>query len=122
MNTKVSLNLLREHSPPCARESFPNGYSQDDAPLHKSKLTQRRCQSSFQRFKGKDMWPPPSSILSPMSFAIWSILKADACATSQSSTAVMKQALETAWCNMSEDAHAALVPVSDGANGGRGGG
>ena len=40
----------------------------------------------------------------PDGFRDLSILEADSCATSYSSTAVLRQALETTWSNMSEGA------------------
>ena len=105
VNTQVYLNLLRDHALPWARGSFPNGhvFTQDGAPSHTSKLTQQWCKSNFHGFWDKDMWPPSSPDLNPMDFAIWSILEADVCASPHSSTAVLKQALKTAWSNMGED-------------------
>ena len=46
---------------------------------------------------------PSSPDLNPMDFGIWPILEADVRASPLSSTAVLKQALETAWSNMCED-------------------
>ena len=46
---------------------------------------------------------PYSPDLNPMDFGIWPILEADVCASPHSSTAVLKQALETTWSNMCED-------------------
>ena len=105
VNKQVYPNLLRHHALPWVRGSFPNGYifTHDGAPSHTSKLTQQRCKSSFHEFWDKDMWPPSSPELNRMDFAIWSILEADVCATPHSSTAVLKQALKTAWSNMGED-------------------
>ena len=104
VNTPVYLSLLRDHALPWARESSLTETPEPRTARIRTRrrLTQQWCQNNFQGFWGQDMSPPSSADLSPMCFAIRSLLAADACATSYSSTAGLQQAPETAWSNTSE--------------------
>ena len=105
VNSQVYLKMLEEQVLTWVTESFPGGYvfTQDGAPSHTSNVTQQWCKSHFKGFWDKNMWPPSSPDINPMDFAIWSILESDVCAGPHSSTAVLRQALENAWSNISED-------------------
>ncbi|KAG1696995.1 tRNA-cytidine(32) 2-sulfurtransferase [Nymphon striatum] len=64
------------------------------------------CEYSYYvcGFCDKNMWPSSSPDISPMDFAIWSILKSDILAKSYSSAAALKEALLASWSTFDEEA------------------
>ncbi|KAG1674330.1 PIN2/TERF1-interacting telomerase inhibitor 1 [Nymphon striatum] len=67
------------------------------------RIAQKWCKDHFSGFWDKNMWPSSSPVISPMDFAIWSILKSDILAKSYSSVAVLKEALLASWCTFDEE-------------------
>ena len=55
------------------------------------------CKNHFPHFWSKEVWPPSSPVLNTMDFCFWSILEADACASSHNSVKVLKGSLKQAW-------------------------
>ncbi|KAG1663201.1 PHD and RING finger domain-containing protein 1 [Nymphon striatum] len=63
---------------------------------------QKWCKDHFSGFWDKNMWPSTSSDISPMDFAIWSILKSDILAKSYSNVTALKEALLASWTTFDE--------------------
>ncbi|KAG1709779.1 tRNA-cytidine(32) 2-sulfurtransferase [Nymphon striatum] len=63
------------------------------------------CEYSYYvcGFCDKNMWPSSSPDISPMDFAIWSILKSDIFAKSYSSITALKEALLASWSTFDEE-------------------
>jgi hypothetical protein len=59
---------------------------------------------------GKDIWPSNSPDLNPMDYSIWSILERKVCSTRHNSLESLKEALQKAWDEITEDE---LRPIID---------
>ena len=106
VNTNVYIDTILTPALQAAKKHFkdkPFIFQQDGAPSHTSKKTQKWCQDHFPGFWSKEVWPPSSPDLNPMDFCVWSVLEADACASSHVSVEALKSSLEKAWAKMSQE-------------------
>ena len=106
VNTNVYIDTILTPALQAAKKHFkdkPFIFQQDGAPSHTSKKTQKWCQDHFPGFWSKEVWPPSSPDLNPMDFCVWSVLEADACASSHVSVEALKSSLEKAWAKMSKE-------------------
>ena len=65
--------------------------------------TQKWCQDYFPGFWSKEVWPPSSPDLNLMNFCVWSLLEADACASSHVSVEALKSSLEKGWAKIPQE-------------------
>lgn len=106
VNTNSYIELILTPALQEAKKHFKNRpftFQQDGAPSHTSNKTQKWCQDNFPRFWSKELWPPSSPDLNPMDFSVWSILEADACASSHGSVDALKRSLEKAWLKIPQE-------------------
>ena len=57
----------------------------------------------FPHFWSREVWPHTSPDLNPMDICVWSILKADTCASSHDSVEALKGSLKKAWDNILQE-------------------
>ena len=106
VNTNAYIETILTPALQAAKKHFkdkPFIFQQDGAPSHTSKKTQKWCQDDFPGFWSKEVWPPSSPDLNPMDFCVWSVLEADACASSHVSVEALKSSLEKAWAKMPQE-------------------
>ena len=106
VNTKAYIETILTPALQAAKKHFkdkPFIFQQDGAPSHTSKKTQKWCQDHFPGFWSKEVWPPSSPDLNPMDFCVWSLLEADACASSHVSVGALKSSLEKAWAKIPQE-------------------
>ena len=106
VNTNAYIETILTPALQAAKKHFkdkPFIFQQDGAPSHTSKKTQKWCQAHFPGFWSKEVWPPSSPDLNPMDFCVWSVLEADACASSHVSVEALKSSLEKAWAKMPQE-------------------
>ena len=97
MNTNAHIETILTPALQAAKKHFKT-VQQDGAPSHPSKKTQKWCQDHFPRFWSKEVWPP--SDLNTMDLCVWSLLEADACASSHVSVEARKSFLEKTWAKI----------------------
>lgn len=70
------VQMFRQKVLPWVTKTFSNRYifTQNGAPAHTPRLTQKRCKYHFSDFWDETIWPPLGPDINPMDFAIWSIL------------------------------------------------
>ena len=93
--------VLRYHVLPWLKANFPEGdyvWTQDGAPCHTARKVQDFCRNNFA-----DIWPPSSSDLNPLDYAVWGVLEGQVNKTSHPNTDSLKTAIREAWTEMSED-------------------
>jgi len=98
--------ILRGALKPWANRNLggaPWVFQQDSAPSHSANLTQDWLRANVPDFISKDEWPPCSPDLNPLDFSIWSILEAQACATSHKTVDNLKRALRREWAKIPPD-------------------
>ena len=106
VNTNAYIETILTPALQAVKKHFkdkPFIFQQDGAPSHTSKKTQKWCQDDFPGFWSKEVWPPSSPDLNPMDFCVWSVLEADACASSHVSVEALKSSLEKAWAKMPQE-------------------
>ena len=106
VNTKAYIETILTPALQAAKKHFkdkPFIFQQHGAPSHTSKKTQKWCQDHFPGFWSKEAWPPSSPDLNPMDFSVWSLLEADACASSHVSVGALKSSLEKAWAKIPQE-------------------
>ena len=106
INTNAYIETILSPALQAAKKHFKNKpfvFQQDGAPSHTSKKTQKWCQDHFPGFWNKEVWPPSSPDLNPMDYCVWSLLEADACASSHASVEALKSSLKNAWAKIPQE-------------------
>ena len=106
MNTSAYIETILIPALQAAKKHFKDKlfiFQQDGALSHMSKKTQKWCQDHFPGFWSKEVWPSSSPDLNPMDFCVWSLLEADACASSHVSVGALKSSLEKAWVKIPQE-------------------
>ena len=65
-------------------------------------LTQRRSWTESRGFRDKQLWPPSSSDINPMGFAIQSILERDVSTRCQPDSDLLTEVIQSAWTKLGE--------------------
>jgi inhibitor of nuclear factor kappa-B kinase subunit alpha len=105
--------ILKDVLDPWARQHFGNQdwtLQQDWAPSHSAKTTIALCKELFPNIWEKDIWPSYSPDLNPMDYSVWSILEKKVCSTRQNSLESLKEGLQRAWDEITEED---LRPIID---------
>lgn len=102
IDVQAYWKMLEERVLPCVTESFQKRYvfTRDGAPSHTSKATEQWCKTHLRRIWDKNMWPSFGPDFNPMDVVMLSILDSDVCSAAHSSSALLKQAFESAWANL----------------------
>ena len=95
------LSRLLERYPPRGNILFVG--QQDSAPAHRTKKTISFLKEQNIPFWTPEEWPPNSSDLNPLDFAIWSMVQQGACKDRPPSVADLKKRVSTYWKRMDPD-------------------
>ena len=106
VNTNVYIETILTPALQAAKKHFKDKlfiFQQDSAPSHMSKKTQKWYQDHFSGFWSKEVWPPHHQISTRWTFCVWSLLGADAWASSHVSAEALKSSLEKAWAKIPQE-------------------
>ena len=62
----------------------------------------RQSWTESRRFRDKQMWPPSSTDINPMDFAIWSILERDVSTHCHPNSDLLTAVIQSAWTKLGE--------------------
>ena len=106
INAEAYQGLLRAHVLPWLADTYPSGnycWTQDGAPAHTARTTQRLLGEEMSEFWGSEFWPPSAPELNPLDYSIWSYLQEKACNKTHSSVTALKRSILAAWDSMSDE-------------------
>ncbi|KAG1671927.1 Protein SSUH2 [Nymphon striatum] len=99
----TDIKMLDEKVLPWITKSFGERYIfNPQCSIPHIEFDQKWCKNPFSGFWDKNMWPSSSPDISPMDFAIWSVLKSGILAKSYSSFAALKETLLASWATFYE--------------------